>query len=153
MKTTKPIAIGCDHGGVELKDAVVRHLEEKGYTVNDCGTYNKDSVHYPVYADKVCKEIQSGNSELGILICSTGLGMSIAANKHKGCRASLCADTYSARLTRMHNNSNILCIGALVTGSALAMDIVDQYIESEFEGGRHATRVDMFTALEEDWKN
>ncbi len=153
MATNKPISIGCDHGGYDLKEAIKAHLEAKGFTVNDCGTYNKDSVHYPVYADKVCREIQSGASEVGILVCSTGLGMSIAANKHKGCRASLCSDTYSARLTRMHNNSNILCIGALVVGSALAMDIVDQYIEASFEGGRHATRVDMFTELEKDWKN
>ena len=148
MNTNKTIAIGCDHGAYELKDKTVKHLKELGFNVIDHGTNGPESVHYPVYADKVCKSIQNSEAELGILLCSTGIGMSMAANKHRGIRAALCADTYSARLTRMHNDANVLCIGALVTGSALALDIVDQFVSAEFEGGRHKVRVDMFMALE-----
>ena len=146
---SKIIAVGCDHGAYELKDKVVKHLTEKGFTVIDKGTNGPESVHYPIYAHEVCLELQNKNADLGILLCSTGIGMSMAANKHKGVRAALCSDTYSARLTRMHNDANVLCIGALVVGSALALDIVDQFVSAEFEGGRHKTRVDMFMSLEE----
>ena len=149
---SKTIAIGCDHGAYELKDKVVKHLENNGYTVIDKGTNGPESVHYPVYAHEVCLELQNKNADLGILLCSTGIGMSMAANKHHGIRAALCADTYSARLTRMHNDANVLCIGALVVGPALALDIVDQFVNAEFEGGRHKTRVDMFMALEDSEK-
>ena len=146
---SKTIVIGCDHGAYELKDKVVNHLKDNGYTVIDKGTNGPESVHYPIYAHEVCLELQNKNADLGILLCSTGIGMSMAANKHKGIRAALCSDTYSARLTRMHNDANVLCIGALVVGNALAIDIVDQFVNAEFEGGRHKTRVDMFTSLEE----
>ena len=152
MDTNKIIAVGCDHGAYELKNMTVKHLSELGFKVIDHGTNGPESVHYPVYADKVCKSLQNGDAQLGILLCSTGIGMSMAANKHHGIRAALCADTYSARLTRMHNDANVLCIGALVTGSALALDIVDSFLGAEFEGGRHKTRVDMFMELEKTEK-
>jgi len=126
------IAIGCDHGAYDLKDIVKEHLEKRGFKCIDCGTNGPESVHYPVYAHEVCKEIQNGNATYGILLCSTGVGMSMAANKHRGIRAALCGDTYSARLTRMHNNANVLCLGALVVGRALALDIVDNFVNAEF---------------------
>lgn len=149
MDTSKIIAVGCDHGAYELKDKTIAHLTALGYTCLDMGTNGPASVHYPVYAHAVCEAIQTGKADLGILLCSTGIGMSMAANKHRGIRAALCADTYSARLTRMHNDANVLCLGALVVGSALALDIVDSFLGATFEGGRHQTRVDMFMALEE----
>lgn len=143
----KIIAIGSDHGGFNLKQEVMKHLEERGLKYKDFGTYDTNSCHYPVYAKAVAKAITSGECERGILICGTGIGISIAANKVKGIRASLCSDTYSAKMTRKHNNSNILCMGERVLGVGLALDIVDAWLDTEFEGGRHQTRIDM---LEED---
>ncbi len=148
----KTIAVGCDHGAYELKDKVVKHLSDLGYAVIDKGTNGPESVHYPIYAHEVCLALQNNEADLGILLCSTGIGMSMAANKHHGIRAALCADTYSARLTRMHNDANVLCIGALVVGSALALDIVDSFVNASFESGRHQTRVDMFMELEKTEK-
>ncbi len=142
------LAIGCDHGGYELKEKVLAHLKEAGYEVCDCGCYSTASVDYPVYARAVAKKVAAGECEKGILICSTGIGISIAANKVKGVRAALCAEPYSAKMTRLHNDANILCMGALVTGSALAMDIVDVFLNTEFSGEeRHARRVRL---IEED---
>lgn len=141
------IAIGSDHGGFTLKQHVMKHLEERGIEYKDFGTYDTNSCHYPVYAKAVAKAVVSGEYDRGILICGTGIGISIAANKVKGIRASLCSDTYSARLTRNHNNSNILCMGERVLGVGLALDIVDSWLDAEYEGGRHQTRIDM---LEED---
>lgn len=112
------------------------------------GTHGADSVHYPIYAHAVCQSIQTGEATLGILLCGTGIGMSLAANKHKGIRASLCSDTYSARLTRNHNDANVLCLGARVLGQGLALDIVDAFLDAEFEGGRHADRVAMVMDFE-----
>lgn len=151
-KKSLPVAIGCDHGAYELKEQLRLHLEQKGIEYVDFGTYGHESVHYPVYADAVCRAIQRGECELGILLCSTGIGMSIAANKHRGIRAALCGDTYSARYTRMHNNANVLCLGALVVGRGLALDIVDAFLSSDFEGGRHAVRVNMIMELEKSWE-
>lgn len=145
---SKPIAIGCDHGAYELKEALKAHLSEKDLEFVDHGCFGTESVHYPVYANKVCESIQRGESELGILLCSTGIGMSMAANKHSGIRAALCGDTYSARLTRMHNDANVLCLGALVCGRGLALDIVDSFLSASFEGGRHAERIGMFKDCE-----
>lgn len=142
------IAIGCDHGAYELKDIVAAHLKNKGIEIVDFGTFGPDSVHYPGYAHKVCESVQKEECTLGILLCSTGVGMSIAANKHKGIRAALCTDTYTARFTRMHNDSNVLCMGALVVGRGLALDIVDAFISAEFEGGRHGVRVGMLCDIE-----
>ena len=110
----KQIVIGCDHGGFGLKGQLIRHLEARGITVLDVGTYSADSCNYPDIADALCKRIQSGEFELGILVCGTGIGMSIAANKHSGIRAAACENTFSARMTRMHNDANVLCLGERV---------------------------------------
>lgn len=137
------IAIGSDHGGYEYKEQIVSHLKEKGYECVDVGTYSTDSCDYPVIARAVTTKITTGEADRGILICGTGIGMSIVANKVKGIRAALCGDTFSARVSRAHNNSNVLCLGERVIGINLAMDIVDIWLESKFEGGRHQRRVDM----------
>ena len=146
--TDKKIVIGCDQAAYELKLEVMAHLREKGIEFIDVGTHSTDSVHYPDYAHKVCEKIQSGECDMGILICGTGIGMSMVANKHKGIRAACCSDTFSARLTRLHNDANVLCFGARVIGKGLAFDIVDEFLAAEFEGGRHKTRVDMMMAYE-----
>ncbi len=137
------IAIGSDHGGYEYKEQIVSHLKEKGYECVDVGTYSTDSCDYPVIARAVTTKITTDEADRGILICGTGIGMSIVANKVKGIRAALCGDTFSARASRAHNNSNVLCLGERVIGINLAMDIVDIWLESKFEGGRHQRRVDM----------
>lgn len=137
------IAIGSDHGGYEYKEQIVSHLKEKGYECVDVGTYSTDSCDYPVIARSVTTKITTGEADRGILICGTGIGMSIVANKVKGIRAALCGDTFSARASRAHNNSNVLCLGERVIGINLAMDILDIWLESKFEGGRHQRRVDM----------
>ena len=142
------IAIGCDHAGLQLKNAVVAHLKDRGFEVNDCGTYDSASCHYPVFAKKVADEVASGNAEKGILVCGTGVGMSMAANKVKGIRAACCSDTFSARFTKMHNNTNVLCFGGRVLGAGLALDIVDSYLDASFEGGRHEKRVNMIMDIE-----
>ena len=139
----KRIIIGCDHGGLNLKNKVVDHLKEIGYEVEDVGTYTPDSVDYPIYAKKVAHAVADGKYEKGIIICGTGIGVSIVANKVKGIRASLCGDTFSAKATRQHNNSNILCMGERVIGAGLALDIVDIWLTTEYEGGRHQKRIDM----------
>ena len=142
--------IGCDHGGFELKNEIIAHLEKKGIEVTDVGTYSTDSCNYPDYARAVCQRIQSGEFELGILVCGTGIGISMAANKHNGIRAACCSDTFSARMTRMHNDANVLCMGGRVVGPGLACDMVDLFIETKFEGGRHQARVDLITEIEKD---
>ena len=139
----KRIIIGCDHGGLNLKNKVVEHLKEIGYEVEDVGTYTSDSVDYPIYAKKVAHAVADGKYEKGIIICGTGIGVSIVANKVKGIRASLCGDTFSAKATRQHNNSNILCMAERVIGAGLALDIVDIWLTTEYEGGRHQRRIDM----------
>ena len=144
------IVIGCDHAGYALKGTVVRHLEEKGYEVCDKGTYSNDSCNYPDIAAAVSKSVASGECELGILVCGTGIGMSLTANKFKGIRAAVCSDTFSARYTRMHNNANILCFGERVVGPGLAIELVDAFLDSEFEGGRHQIRVDMMKKIEDE---
>ena len=142
------IAIGCDHGALELKNTVVSHLKEKGYEVQDFGTHTLDSCDYPDFADALCNAITSGECERGILICGTGIGMSMAANKHKGIRAACCSDTFSARLTREHNDANVLCFGARVVGEGLAYDLADLFVSTDYEGGKHARRVAMVDALD-----
>lgn len=136
------IIIGSDHGGFRLKSEIITHLKSKDYTVKDFGCYDENSVDYPIIAKKVVQEVLSTNGR-GILICGTGIGMSIAANRYDGIRASHCTDTFSARMTRMHNNSNILCLGQRITGSGLALDITDIWLNTEFEGGRHLNRINM----------
>ncbi len=144
----KRIAIGADSAGYELKGSVIAHLKEQGYEVTDHGTASSESCDYPVFACKVSEDVQNSPDTLGILICGTGIGMSMAANKHRGIRAAVCSDTYSARLTRNHNDANVLCMGARVIGPALALDIVDSFVGAEFEGGRHQRRIDMFVDIE-----
>lgn len=148
MKTTK-ITIGCDHAAYELKRKVIAHLQDRGVEVIDVGTHSTESCNYPDFAHAVCKNVQDGVTELGILICGTGIGMSMAANKHKGIRAAACSDTFSARLTRLHNDANVLCFGERVVGMGLALDLVDNFIDTDFEGGKHKIRVDMITAIED----
>ena len=144
----KKLVIGCDHAAPELKAIVRDHLTERGFDVTDVGTHTTDSCNYPDYAHALCRKIQSGECELGILICGTGIGMSMAANKHKGIRAACCSDTFSARLTRLHNDANVLCFGARVVGQGLALDLADIFVDTEFEGGKHKTRIDMFVDIE-----
>lgn len=145
----KKIYIGADSAGYALKEELIPYIEEKGYEVINCGTDSAESCHYPEFASKVAKSVQSDlENSFGILVCGTGIGMSMAANKYKGIRAAVCGDTFSARMTRMHNDANVLCIGARVIGAGLAKDIVDLFLSSEFEGGRHAVRVDMITDIE-----
>lgn len=137
------IAIGCDHGGLEIKNAIIEDLKNKGIEYIDLGTNTSDSVDYPVYAKKVCAEITSGRCEKGILCCGTGIGMSIAANKVKGIRAAVLSDSFSAEMTRKHNNSNVLCLGGRVIDSAKAVELANIFLNTEFEGGRHENRVAM----------
>ncbi len=142
------IAIGCDHGGFALKEAVKKHLEEKGIEIKDFGCYSTESVDYAVHAAKVAHCVAEGEAEYGILVCSTGIGISIAANKVKGIRAALCCDTHAAEMTRRHNNANILCMGGLVISEQTGLDIVDTFLSFDFEGGRHQRRVDQIVAIE-----
>lgn len=142
------IAIGCDHGGLEHKNAIAEHLKSKGFEVNDFGIHEQVSVDYPDIAKKVCGSITSGESDLGILVCGTGIGMSIAANKVKGIRAAACSEHFSAKYTRLHNNSNILCLGGRVIGVGTAIELADIFVNTEFEGGRHQRRVDLITEIE-----
>ena len=146
----KKIVIGSDHAGYNLKLKVKAHLESRGFEVTDVGTNSPESCNYTVYAHALCEAIQKGEAPLGILVCGTGIGMSMAANKHKGIRAACCENTFSARMTRMHNNANVLCFGERVIGYGLACDIVDQFVDTAFEGGRHQARVDDINALDAD---
>ena len=139
----KKIIIGSDHGGFNLKNEIIKHLTKKGVEVNDRGCYTLASCDYPIIAQDVAQEVLNTNS-MGILVCGTGIGVSIVANRFKGIRASHCTDTFTARMTRMHNNSNILCLGERITGAGLAVDIVDTWLNTEFEGGRHQKRIEMF---------
>ena len=144
------IAIGADHGGYELKEAVKKHLDEKNIAYKDFGTFSGEAVDYPIIAKQVGEAVAKNECECGILVCGTGIGMSIAANKVKGIRAACCSDTFSARFTKMHNNTNVLCFGGRVLGAGLALDIVDAYLEAEFEGGRHEKRVNMIMNIENE---
>ena len=143
------IALGSDHAGLELKKEIAAHLVENGYEVKDYGTYTADSCDYPVYGEAVGRAVASGECELGVLVCGTGIGISMAANKVKGVRAAVCSDTFSAEMTRRHNDANIIAMGARVVGSGLALAIVDAFMNAEFEGGRHARRVELMKDIEE----
>ena len=143
------IAIGNDHVAVDMKNHIVSYLEGKGYTLVNFGTNTAERADYPLYGKAVAEAVASGECDLGILICGTGIGISLAANKVKGIRAAVCSEAYSAALTRRHNNANIIAFGARVVGIATAETIVDAFLEAEFEGGRHGARVDMITAIEE----
>ena len=143
------IAIGSDHAAADLRHFVKTYLEEKGLPYIDCGTDESPS-DYPVIAKAVCAKIRSGEADMGILVCGTGIGMSMAANKTKGIRAAVCSESYSARYTRLHNDANVLCMGARVVGSGLAAEILDAFLNTQFEGGRHQRRVDMVMAIENE---
>lgn len=143
------IAIGSDHGGYALKQEIMEYLRQIGVEFEDLGCYEPVSVDYPDIAKKVCARVTEGTAKLGILVCGTGIGMSICANKIKGIRAAQCADTFSARMTRCHNNSNVLTLGGRTVGPELAKDIVKEFLTAEFEGGRHQTRIDKIMELED----
>ena len=142
------ISIGSDHGGYELKMAVIEHLNSKGIECKDYGCYSLDSCDYPEFGRAAAKAVSEGECEKGILVCGTGIGMSIAANKVKGIRAAHCTDYFSAKYTRLHNDANILCLGERITGAGLALELVKVFLETEFEGGRHAQRIAKIAELE-----
>jgi ribose 5-phosphate isomerase B len=142
------IALGCDHGGYALMREIIKCLDERGLPYKNFGTYSEDSCDYPAIAEPVSRAVASGECERGILICGTGIGMSIAANKIAGIRAALCSDTFSAEMTRRHNDANILALGARVIGTGLALHILDAFLNTPFEGGRHARRVGMLGELD-----
>lgn len=143
------LAIGSDHGGFELKKAVMKHLAERGVEYRDYGTFSAESCDYPDFGEAVGRAVASGECERGIVICGTGIGISIAANKVRGVRCALCGDCYSAQMCREHNGANVLALGARVLGEGLALKIVDTYLDSSFQGGRHARRVAKIMALED----
>ena len=142
------IVLGADHGGFELKEVLKKHLADKGYDLCDVGTYDTNSVDYPDIAAKACEKVTSGECDWGILVCGTGIGISMAANKVKGIRCALVTNEYSAEMTKRHNNANMIAFGGRVTGPDLAKSILDAYMEASFEGGRHENRVNKITALE-----
>ena len=145
------ISLGCDHGGYALKEHVKAYLESKGHEVVDCGTYSTDSCDYPIFGEAAARKVQSGECERGIVICTTGIGISIAANKVRGIRAANCADTFSARMTRLHNDANVLCLGSRVIGAGLALDMVDLFVDTPFSGEeRHQRRIDQVMAIEDE---
>ncbi|KLU67067.1 ribose-5-phosphate isomerase B [Desulfosporosinus acididurans] len=142
------VVLGADHGGYELKEAIRGHLESQGYEVLDVGTYSTDSVDYPMYGFAVGNAILKGEADLGIAVCGTGQGISIAANKLPGIRSAVCTETFSARMAREHNNANVLALGGRVVGVGLALDIVDIFLKTEFSGGRHERRINLITDFE-----
>ena len=143
------IAIGCDHGGIVLKPAVLEYLKANGYEVEDLGSYDNERVDYPVYAKKVAEKVASGEAQKGILLCGTGIGMSIAANKVKGIRAAVLSDEFSAAACSAHNDANILCLGGRVVSPEKAVKLVDLWLTTPFEGDRHVRRLAMITDLDE----
>ena len=147
----KTIAIGCDHIVTDEKIYLADRLEQAGYKVLDCGTYSHTRTHYPIYGKAVGEAVASGKADFGVALCGTGIGISMAANKVKGIRAACCSDCFSAKYTRLHNNANVLCFGGRVVGAGLACMMVDAFLETGFEGGRHQRRVDKILALEENF--
>ena len=144
----KRIVFGSDHAGFALKNKLMKLFSEEGYSVTEVGTYSEESCDYPIFAEKACREVLDGNADLVVLVCGTGVGMSIAANKIKGIRAACCSDIFSAKFTRLHNDANALCIGARVLGEGLAYELVKIFVETDYEGGKHARRVAMLSDLE-----
>lgn len=139
------IAIGSDHGGFALKVVLLPMLQNLGYEIDDVGCYDTGSVDYPAFADTVCERVSGGSADCGILICGTGIGMSMAANKKDGIRAALCSDHYTASMSREHNDANVLCLGERVTGPGVAEEIVKVWLETSFGGGRHLRRIQLFS--------
>ncbi|MBR5543648.1 MAG: ribose 5-phosphate isomerase B [Oscillospiraceae bacterium] len=142
------VALGADSAGYQMKEKIKAHLAERGIETVDVGAYSAESSHYPEFAYKLATNVAEKNVDFGILICGTGIGMSIAANKVKGVRASVCSEHFSTRYTRLHNDANVLCLGARVIGEGLALELVDIFLDTEAEGGRHALRVDMIRDIE-----
>jgi len=142
------IALGSDHGGFELKEKIKQQLEQDGYTCKDCGCFSAESCDYPVFGEAAARAVASGECEMGIVVCTTGIGISISANKIKGIRCAHCADTLEAQLCRQHNNANMLALGAGFTGPKLAAEMVKVFLNTDFEGGRHARRVALMDAIE-----
>lgn len=142
------IYVGCDHGGYELKLELIKYLENNGFEFTDMGC-NGEPVDYPDIAEAVCKKVVEAEENKGILVCGTGIGISMAANKIKGIRAALCADWYSAKYTRLHNDANVICMGGRTTGAGSAVEMLDVFLHTGFEGGRHATRIGKIAKLEE----
>ena len=144
------VALGSDHAGFPLKERIKEFLLSRGYEVIDFGTTSEESTHYPMFAKDVALAVQDSSADRGILVCGTGIGMSITANKFKGVRAALCFNEYMARMSRKHNDANVLCLGDRVIGEELALSIVKAWLETEFEGGRHAKRVELITEIEKE---
>lgn len=142
------IALGSDHAGFPLKEAIKKYLDENGVEYTDCGAYDTQSCDYPLQAEKTCLKVVSGECDKAVLCCGTGIGISMAANKVRGIRAACCSDYFSAKYTRMHNDANVLCLGARVIGEGAALELVNVFLNTEFEGGRHQRRVDQLTELE-----
>ena len=142
------IVLAADHGGYLLKEEVKKHLDAKGIEYIDCGSFTGESVDYPDMAKLACEKIQSGEAEKGIIFCGTGIGISIAANKMKGIRCCVCSDTFSAKYTRLHNDANVLAMGGRIVGPGLAIEMIELFLNTEFEGGRHTGRVEKLMALE-----
>lgn len=148
MAAPKRIVISSDHAAIDLRQAIAAHVQAKGFEVEDIGPVTTESTHYPKHGEAAARKVAAGACDLGIVLCGTGQGIMMAANKVKGVRCGVCMDTFSARMIRMHNDANMLSIGARVVGDMLALEIVDAFLDAEFEGGRHATRVDMIKEIE-----
>jgi ribose 5-phosphate isomerase B len=145
---SKRIVLSSDHAAIPLRQAIAKYVADKDYTVEDIGPQTPESTHYPAHGEAAARKVASGEADLGIILCGTGQGIMMAANKVKGIRCGVCSDTFSAKMIRQHNDANMLSIGARVIGEGLALEIVDAFLDAEFEGGRHGTRVDMITAIE-----
>ena len=148
MTSAKRIVISGDHADIELRKTIAAHVAAQGWDVVDIGPMTSESTHYPLHGEAAARRVASGDCQFGIIVCGTGQGIMMAANKVRGIRCGVCSDTFSARMIRQHNDANMLSIGARVVGEGLALDIVDAFLTAEFEGGRHATRVEMIAALE-----
>ena len=148
MSTATNIVLTSDHAAIELRQAIAEHISAKGWTVVDLGPDTPESVHYPAMGKEAADRVASGDCALGVMLCGTGQGIMMAANKVSGIRCGVCSDTFSARMIRAHNDANMLALGARVIGAGLALEIVDAFLETDFEGGRHATRVDMIREME-----
>ena len=147
--TSKPrIVLSSDHADIPMRQAIAAHIEAKGFEVEDIGPTTNESTNYPTHGEAAARKVASGDCQLGVILCGTGQGIMMAANKVKGIRCGVCSDTFSARMIREHNDANMLSLGARVIGMGLALEIVDAFLDAEFEGGRHGTRVDMITAIE-----
>lgn len=148
MTNPKRIVLSSDHADITMRQAIAEHIKAQGHTVDDIGPVTTESTHYPKHGEAAARKVASGEADLGIILCGTGQGIMMAANKVKGIRCGVCSDTFSARMIREHNNANMLSIGARVIGLGLALDIVDAFLNAEFEGGRHGLRVDMISEIE-----